>query len=217
MDKVKYFAKLSAVGAITLVKFYLVASLSTALCAFLVVLFAAMDGHGAGPHTSGGASVIALFAARPLHGVLLLLVVASFWLLVVLVGKYTVKKVVHRIVSDKSEDTILPLMDKVIGKFNADRPRVLDRMADASKARLRLLQEVREGEGNRWVRRALAFAFKKARLDDVDFTQEDTRLSGVIKDKAVQALHGMSRPGNTAFRIVIGIQWLLVLAAFLMR
>lgn len=215
IDQVKYFTKLSSTAVLTLVKLYVVAMLSTAVSFFVCFMSLFIEPVGAAPHAGAESTLLVLLETRPWQCVFCALIVACGFLLVVLSGKYTMSKVINRLVSDKSENTVLPLLNKVIEKFRQKRPAILEQASAASRSKLNLIQEVKNEIQNRWVKRAVVFALKKARLDDVDFSQEDTRLSEVIRDRTMMALREMSQPDKPLFWITIAFQWVLVVAAYL--
>lgn len=215
MDQVKYFAKLSSIAVFTLVKLYAVAMFSSVASLVACVLITVFYAPGAAPHASGTAAILVLVTTRPWHCILTLLIVASGVVLVVLSGKYTVSKVIHRIVTDKSESTILPFLDKAIEKFRKRRPAMVDRASDSAMTKLRLVQEAKNESDNRWLRGALVLAFKKARLDDIDLAKDDTHLSEVIRDRTMLALQEMSKPSKTLFWAFIVVQWISVLVAWM--
>lgn len=214
IDQVKYFGKLSSIAVFTLVKLHALAMLSSSVSLFVVILSMITSGAAA-PHASGPAAILVLAASRPLHCVLALLIVASGFVLVMLSGKYAVKKVIHRIVTDKSESTILPFLNKAIEKFRKGRPAIMDRASSASTAKMNLIQEARKEGGNRWLRGAVVLGLKKARLDDVDLAKDDTHVSEVIRDRTMVALQETSKPGKTMFWALILVQWVMVLIAFI--
>lgn len=213
IDQVKYFAKLSGLAAFTLVKLYAVGLGSTVISLILCVLI--MTGSsGAAVDADGATTGWELMSSRTLYIVFAVLIVAGGVLLALLANKYTVSKVINRILTDKGEPMLVPFLDKAIEKFRRNRPASVDRASDTTMAKMRLVQEARNGSGNRWTRSALALAFKTARLDDVDFTKDDTRMGEVVRDRTMLALREMSRPGKTAFWAVIAVQWLLALVAW---
>jgi hypothetical protein len=215
IDQVRYFAKLSSLAVVTLVKLYAVAMFSSIVSLVICLIILITYAPGAAPHASGAAAIVVLVTTRPWHCTLAMVIVLCGVLLVMLSGKYTISKVIHRLVSDKSEGTILPLMNKAIDKFRKERPAGMDKAATVTRSKLALIQQVKNGSGDRWVRRALVFAFKKAQLDDIDFAQDDLRLSDVIRDRTMQAIRDMSKPSKSLFWTVIAVQWLAVLLAYL--
>lgn len=215
-EQVKYFAKLSAVAVFTVVKMYALAMVSTALSLVACLLIMIASVTGAAPHVSGAAAILVLIAAQPLQSFLALVILACGVPLVVLSGKYAMNKVVHRIISDKGERMIAPFMDKVIERYRKNRPAVMDRASDATLAKMRLAQEAKKESGDRWLRGALALAFKKARLDDIDLSKEDARLGDVIRDRTMLAMREMSQPSKTLYWTAIGVQWICVLLAWVL-
>jgi hypothetical protein len=212
-DQVKYLAKLSASTAFTMVKLYAAAAASTILSLVLsvhIMITSAPDADGV---TSG----MGLIAARPWHCVIAILILGGGAVLVILSGKYALGKVMHKLLTDKGEAMIAPFLDKAIGKFRENRPASIGSASSAALSKMRLAQEARNGSGNRWMRGALALAFKQARLDDVDFSKDDTRMGEVVRDRTMLALREMSRPGKALILAVVGAQWFLVLLGWIIR
>lgn len=216
IEPLKYSASLSATAVASLTKLLLLAFVSygASLAVALAVLFTA--GTAAAPH-AGQAAAFALLTSRPVQCLAVLLIALSIYPLVTISIQYALRKVVHRVVQEKGETTLVPLMNKAIDRFRQERPAVLGQAADTAWTKLQLLHGLQAAGGNPWVRRALGYAFKKARLDDIPFDQDGLRTSEVVRDRTMQAMHEMSAPDKRSYWIVIALQWVLVLVSYLLR
>jgi hypothetical protein len=217
IDHIKYFAKISSVAFLSFLKIVVLGFLSTILSFIVGLVILLLGGfHGGAPHGDGTGALLIIFLEAPVQWILLFLILASCVLIVSFAGSYALRKVINRIIQDKSESVLYPALDRVLLKLNADQGSLLKRGMDYSVLKLKLIDTVKKETDNKWTRRVLTYGFQKLKIDDIDFSQETIDTNGIIKSKTIQALKSVSAPGKTLFWCIIGFHWLAVLVIALM-
>jgi hypothetical protein len=131
-------------------------------------------------------------------------------------NQYIIKKIISKIVTDKSESLIHPFLDKVLTKFKDKQPNVLRNSGDFTLNKLKIIQEIKNDKSeNKWLKKILVFGMKKIQLDDVDFSKENLNFYEIIKTKTIQSLQSVSEPSKNAIWISVGIQWVILLFIWL--
>ncbi|WP_278010061.1 hypothetical protein [Flavobacterium gyeonganense] len=160
-EQVKYFAKISSIAIFSFIKINLLGFVNTLICCTIgCFLLSANVGHAA--HTNSGALILLVFfTSKPVGTTLLVLIFLAPFLYIILGNKYIISKVVHRLIKDKSESTITPLLDKVLTKFKENQPDGLKKGADLGLAKIKLLNQVKSETDNKWLKKVLLFGLKK--------------------------------------------------------
>lgn len=131
-------------------------------------------------------------------------------------NKYIITKLANKLITDKSESLINPLLDKAINKFQYKQPNVVKNAGDFSINKLKIIQDIKDDNSeNKWLRKIIVFGMKKINLDDVDFNQENQNFYDIIKLKTYQSLKNISEPSRKSIFIVFGIQWAIALFIWL--
>lgn len=213
-ENFKYFVKLSSIGAASLIKINLLGIFSTVIVAIIGAVFLVKNidpGHSA--HVSPIPFLALLFAARPVGSILWLIsTFGSPWLFIFFGNKYTIKKVANKLITDKSESLIHPLLDKVLQKFHKNQPQIVRSAGDYSMTKMRIIHEIKNDQSeNKWLRKILVFAMKKVNMDDIDFNQENLNFYEIIKLKTIQTLESITKPSRNTIWILLTIQWAIVL------
>jgi hypothetical protein len=219
IDKIKYYAKLSSIGFFSFLKYFAVGNIS-AVSAFVIGLFILLyQTQVNAPHAGGSASALVIFAMAPVQSVLLVLVLASSYLVFSLASGYAMKKVIRKLLDDQSESTLYPLIDKVLDKAKKNKnTSLLKKGADISVVQIQLIDTIRQESENKWIKKALAYGFKKIKLDDIDFHDEQLDAYEVIRKKTVQALQHAAQPDKQKLWLIIGFHWVVVVVVvFLAR
>ncbi len=215
--KVKYFAKVSGIGISSFVKINLLAAVSTVtvlITAFILLSRGIDVGHSG--HVSAIPFLMAMFLSRPVGSVLLLFIVISPYLFFMFGNKYIVSKISNRIIKDNSENYIYPMLDNVLAQLEKKQPDLFKKGADYTLLQMKLLQGVKEGTENKWLKRVIAFGIKKVKLDDVDFQNPNVSVADIIKNKVVNGLQNMTEPSRNNIWIILGLQWLSLLLIWLL-
>ena len=84
-----------------------------------------------------------------------------------------------------------------------------------TKLQLKLIQEIRDSNDNKWLKKIIIYGFKKVSLNDIDFKDENVSFSDIIKDKIITGLKNVSKPNRNFFWIILGVQIILFLLIFI--
>lgn len=218
-DDFKYFTKLFGRATLSFLKINLIGQFSIAiLCiATIIIIIRQTYSNGGGPvHTSGEAAIVVLFMQRPIvFGITLLSMIASPFLLFSMGNKYVMLKTINRLISDKGEKLLFPIIDKILLKVKEYQPELFKQGVDKTKLQLKILQEIRDSKQNKWLKKIITFGFKKVDLNEIDFIDENVSFSEIIKVKIIEQLKSISEPSRLFFWILLVFNFLvLVLAGF---
>ena len=213
-----YFAKLSASAVASFVKINILGSFTTVFV--VVVEFVLMSKNinaGSSAHVSAIPFLTMMFAFRPIGSILCYITcLASSFLFFTLGNKYIISKLANKLITDKSESLINPLLDKVINKFQAKQPIAIKNVGDFSINKLKIIQDIQNDDSeNKWLRKIVVFGMKKIKLDDIDFNQENQNFYDIIKLKTHQTLKNISEPSRKSIFILIGVQFAILLFVWL--
>lgn len=215
-DNLKYATKFFSSAAFSFVKINIIGQLlifALSLATLLIFLFQSANGQGA----PGGLAIIPitimLFFERPIGFTLIALFLFIIPFVLFSFGnKYIISKTIHKLLSDKGETILFPIIDKVLGKIKSNQPELLKNGSDNTKLKLKLIQEISDSkDNNKWLKKIIIYGFKKVNLDDVDFTDEKISFTDIIKNKTISGLKDVSEPNRKFFWIILGIQILLLI------
>ncbi|MCY1540660.1 hypothetical protein D9M68_763130 [compost metagenome] len=211
-ENIKYLARLTAMVTGTWLKINLFFGSISVISIFLGLFFLLKDidsGHSG--HTSAAPALVLMFIQKPVGSILWLLMLACIYLVFLFSGKYIIAKLINRIVQDKSETIIIPLLDKIISRAKALQPGAVRKGIDAAVVRMQLSEQLKSEGGYKWINRIIHFALKRIALNDVDFTDPELKLDAVIKDRIIQFLKDTSTPDKTSLWLILGFQCLALL------
>ncbi|MPT32326.1 MAG: hypothetical protein E2600_11815 [Chryseobacterium sp.] len=219
-ENLKYIAKLSASAASSFLKINILGAFSTVIVIILefTILIKGIDaGHSA--HASAIPFLLMMFFARPVGSVLWYLTcLASPYVFFLFGNQYIISKITNKVITDKSESLIIPILDRVLNKFQAKQPNVLRNTGDYSMNKLKIIQAIRNDKSeNKWLRKIIVFGMKKVKMDGIDFTQENLNFYDIIKVKTIQTLKNISEPSRNMIWITIGAQWAILLFIWLTK
>lgn len=216
-EQVKYFTKITSIAAFSFIKINLLGSFNTLICCTIgSFLLSANVGHAA--HTNSGALILLVFfTSKPIGTILLVLIFLSSILYIILGNKYIVSKVIHRLIKDKSESTITPLLDRALTKFKNNQPDGIKTGADLGLAKIKLLDQVKSETDNKWLKKVLLFGLKKIKLNDVDLSQDNIDFKDIIKTKTITALHNSTEPSRKGILAVLILQWIFLLLIWIIK
>lgn len=207
-----YIAKLTSLAFFNWIKLNILGTFSTIITFVigLIVILNQVDTGHAG-HAGVLPVFIVMFLTKPLGSILLILIFLCNFLFVALSNKYVVGKVINKIVNDKAESHMLPVIDKILSKFKDNQPNLIKNGADYGLVKLKLIDQVKKESDNRWIKKAICFGMEKIRLDDVDFNNENLSFNEIIKQKLFTSLKQMSAPSMANIWYVVLFQWLALL------
>ena len=213
-ENFKYFAKLSAIAIGSFLKINILGIFST-ITVVIIEFFLLTENIDAGH--SGHASAIPFltmtFFARPTGSILWYLTcICSPFIFFALGNKYIISKLSNKLITDKSESLINPILEKVFQKFETKQPEILKNTGDFTLSRLKLIQEIKNDQTeNKWLRKIIVFGMKKIKLDDVDFNHENHNFYDIVKAKTIQSLKDITEPNRNLIWTTIATQWAILL------
>lgn len=201
-----YFAKLSFKILMTFIKINLLGFISTV--SVIIIEFAILSTQGEGAPTNSYSFIpdfVYNFWNRPIGTFLWLLTCfASSITFFILGNNYIISKVAHQILTDKSESLVYPFLDKIFLRSKNNSPHVFKNIGDYSVNKIRMIQSVQEDQNeNKWLRRIIAFAMKRVKLDDVDFKNKNQDFYEIFKTKTIQNLKEISEPSKMSIWIAL--------------
>ena len=205
----KDFGKYAASAALSLVLVLLVGAV-TSLTVLLMGGFEILTKDRViGGHADAGLALFFVALLHPICSVILL--VAGIILPIVYFGvgyKTVLKKVIYKVLHEKGESIIYPLLDKLLNEFRQKQPSSVKTTTDYSLKKLQLMESIKQGQGNGLLRRVVAFGLSKVKLNDVELNKEGRDFYEVIKIATVQQLKQVSKPSWWPLLIILILQWL---------
>jgi hypothetical protein len=214
LSGVKYGARITTGAALSLVKIMTLGILSTSLTSGLgiaLIIYQTFHGSSGPVHASGHAAMLVLFMARPIGMALMILsLFASPYLFFLFGNQYIVRKVAGRILADKGEVLLYPMLDRAFNAVKQKQPDLLRKGADASMMKIRLLQEAAHGGEDKWTRKVLLFALKKTDLHSLDLSDTHISAGDIVKGKVIAQMQEFTQHDRKIFWLILAIQWISV-------
>lgn len=214
-DEVKYAAKLLSRATFSFLKINLIGQISIAILCIItiIVVIGQTFNNGGGPfHTNGQAAVLVLFLARPISFILTILTaLGGPFLLFSLGNKYVMTSTINRLITDKGEQILFPIIDRILNKVKANQPQLMQIGFDKTKLQLKVLQEIRDSKENKWFKKIIAYGFKKIELNEIDFRDENVSYTEIVKNKIIDKLKDISEPSRLFFYLILGWSALILL------
>lgn len=219
-ENFKYFAKLSRIAIISFLKINILTAFSTVIVVIIEFFLLTKNidvGHSA--HASSIPFLILTFGVRPIGSILWFLTcIGSPFIFFVLGNKYIISKLTNRLINDKSESLINPLLEKVLLKFQMNQPEILKNTGDYSLNKLKIIQEIKNDKTeNKWLKKIIVFGMQKIKLNDIDFNQENQNFYDIIKVKTIQSLKSISEPSKKLIWITFIVQWTILIFIWLTK
>ena len=127
----------------------------------------------------------------------------------VIANKYTIQNIIYSVWVSKGQDFVEPLVEKISTKITA-KVNWSSAISNQAMLKARLISENATAvETPKLQRKVLNYAFKKVQLDDIDFKDENLRLTDVLILKIKSFISTVSKPSLTLFWIVASIQIVL--------
>lgn len=210
-DSIKLIAKVSAKTAlkwIFIISFGVILTLITFFIALWSNAELAGGGHG---------SVIALFIGLLTSNFFAFLLVFGspvfIGLYFVIANKISIQNAIYLIWKGKAGDYISSKVSSLAERVTA-KEGWRSNLADKAKLKTKLLQEIKEEkETSKLQRKIISYGFKKVRLDDVDFKDENLKFSDVLTTKFNHFISETAKPSLKLFWILVIIQISLLICS----
>lgn len=212
-DEFKYVAKLLSRATLSFLKINLIGQISIAILCIITIIVIQTFNNGGGPvHTNGQAAILVLFAARPISfGLTILSIFGAPILLFTLGNKYVMLRTINRLIADKGEQLLFPIIDRILNKAKDNQPQLFQKGTDKAKLQLKILQEIRDSKENKWLKKIIIYGFKKVELDEIDFKNKNVSFTEILKGKIIDKLKDISQPSRLFFYLILGWQALILL------
>jgi len=199
---ISYIKKLTILATKNLFRYYLLAILSTVL--YMIVGYLLLRSNSSFFSMHGQAQTIGKFLW--LIGLILLPI-----LLFLFSNKYVFATVAGKVVQERQDDLIVPVLDKVLLVFQSNQPDLVQNAGDYTFAKLKLINQVKNTKiENPWIKRIVVFGLNKISFESLDL-DNNNNFYDIVKSKFIAVLEMLTESDNRPFWICIAIQWLIIL------
>lgn len=208
-ENIKLYAKISGKAFLKWLFVLLSGSIISAIL-FLIIFFTNVSGAGGG-HGNAYAFVINL-AVQDLFGFLLFIGMPLFvFLYFAVANKIGIQTIIYEIWTNKAMQFVEPAIKKIADKITS-KQNWMTSVSDQAMLRAKLLDENRNDKSNSSLnRRVLGYVFKKIKLDDIDFRDENLTLTEVLTLKLKNFISETTKPSFILFWVLVGVQFLLLI------
>jgi hypothetical protein len=201
-ENIKLFAK---IGGKSMAKWLLVVFTGIIITIlFLIIALVSSDADG----------VFFDMAKKDICGFLLVVGAPVFLVLYFIAAqKIAADTIVYEIWKNKAESFIQPQVAAIVERVTGHEK--VGKIASPALLRLKLLDANRNAANSKIQKRAIGYIFKRIRLDDIDFSAGDLKLSDVLSQKFSNFISDFTQPSWTFFWIVSGIQTVLFIGSLI--
>ncbi|MBU3658474.1 MAG: hypothetical protein FGM14_01265 [Flavobacteriales bacterium] len=210
-NQLKQISQLTRIGLFSWVKIMLLSIVSTVL-SFILGVYYFFKSVSESKLTANDwlNDLWTIISSHLFEAFFLFLVFNSIWLLIYLANDYVTFKIIHKLISDNSEKILEPILEKSLASVKSKFPKLMQKGADFSMTKLKLIEEIKTSKENRFIKRIILFCLDQVYLADVDLSKENTSFEEILKIKIIQILKGITEPTRIWILLVILFQWLVV-------
>lgn len=209
-EHLKDFGKYTASAALNLLLVIVLGSVTTltvTLAGFFTILF--KNSIGGAAHAGGSAVFFMVALLNPVSTVIWFIAGIILPVVYFALGyKFALKKLIHKVLHNKGEIVIYPLLEKLLNEFRQRQPATVKNSTDYGLKKLQLIESIKHGNSNSLVKRIVIFGLNKVKLNDVELNKEGQDFYDVIKIATVQQLQQVSKPSWWPLLIIMAFQWL---------
>jgi hypothetical protein len=211
-NHLKQIGKLAQIGIFSWVKVMILSVVST-LLSFIIGVFYFLKSISESELTTKNwfGDILDILSSHLMGAFFLFLIFNSIWLLIYLANDYVTYKIIYQLISDNSEKVLEPILDKLLTSIKAKFPKLMQKGADFSMTKLRLIEEIKISKENRFIKKIIVYCLDQVYLGDVDLNKENVSFEEILKIKIIQVLKGITEPTRIWILLVILFQWLIVL------
>jgi hypothetical protein len=204
-------SKLTRIGLFSWVKIMLLSIVST-LLSFIIGVYYFFRSISESELTANNwlSDIWGILGSYLTGAFFLFLVFNSIWLLIYLANDYVMYKIIYQLISDNSEKELEPILDKSLASMKLKFPKLMQKGVDFSMTKLKLIEEIKTSNENRFIKKIIVFCLDQVYLADVDLNKENTSFEEILKIKIIQILKGITEPTRIWILLVILFQWLVV-------
>ncbi|SFD16886.1 hypothetical protein [Flavobacterium phragmitis] len=211
-EEIKMMAGISAKSSLKWLIVMVSGNVFTIIC-FLIILFQNADFAGGG-HGNVYAFLTGLFFNNICGFILFAGAPVFAFLYFVIANKVAIQQMIYltwknKKISDYIDSKVVLLVDKI-----TDSNSLVGTISNESILRLKLLEANKnDKENSRIKKRIINYLFQKIRLDDVDFSKEDLKLSEIVSLKINQFISETIEPSLLFFWLLFLLQVVLFVVA----
>lgn len=211
-EEIKMMAGISAKSSLKWLIVMVSGNVFTIIC-FLIILFQNADFAGGG-HGNACAFLAGLFFNNICGFILFAGAPVFAFLYFVIANKVAIQQMIYltwknKKISDYIDSKVVLLVDKI-----TDSNSLVGTISNESILRLKLLEANKnDKENSRIKKRIINYLFQKIRLDDVDFSKEDLKLSEIVSLKINQFISETIEPSLLFFWLLFLLQVVLFVVA----
>lgn len=124
----------------------------------------------------------------------------------VLANKVAIQTAIHLLWKNKAENFIGERVKAIVDGITS-KSDWANKISNSAFLRVRLLEAAsNDPESSGMKRKVMKFIFKRIRLDDINFRDENLRLSDIISNKINSFISEMSEPSLLLFWLLMGLQ-----------
>lgn len=212
-ESIKLYAKISGKAFLKWL-FVIVSGIIITMIFFFIIMFKDISGAGGG-HGNALAFILNL-ALQDFFGFLLFAGAPVFIILYfVVANKIAIQTIIYEIWTNKAVQFVEPAVQKIAEKITS-KQNWITFASDQAMLRAKLLDENRNDKSNSSLnKRVLGYVFKKIKLDDIDFKDENLTLADILTLKLKNFISETTKPSFNLFWILLGIQVLFLILSFI--
>lgn len=170
-------------------------------------------------HTGGGLGallgVLVLFKIDFWPMLLLVASVAFIATYAMVASKVSLGFIISHLYENKLSSVIGDKLTGMLSKLIEQKPQWLQSIENVKTLKEKLLNASNEDSSlNKIQRKAMHYALKKAKLDDIDFSAGNANLANDVSGKVMTQLSEAASPSYMLFWIAVGVHVLLAILAF---
>jgi hypothetical protein len=211
IENIKLFAKISAKSALTWLLIFCTGAFFTFL--FMIITLFSLDRETGGGHF-GALGLPFDYLQSNFPAFLVVFCFPVFGVLYYLcANKMAVNKAIYETWKNKGESQLGPVAASLIERVTGNQR--IEKIASPALLRIKLLDSVRQSSESKIKKRIIGYAFKKIRLDDIDFSANDIKLSDVLSQKFINFISESASPSWLFFWILLLVHIALFAAALI--
>lgn len=207
-ESIKLYAKISGKSFLKWL-IVIITGIVVTMIFFFVILFTNASGAGGG-HGNALAFITNL-AIQDFFGLLLFAGAPVFiFLYFSVANKIAIQTVIYEIWTNKAVQFVEPAIKKIAEKITS-KQNWITTVSNSAMLRAKLLDENRNDKSNSTLnKRVLNYVFKRIKLDDIDFRNENLTLADIITLKIKNFISGIAEPSFKLFWVLLITQFVLL-------
>lgn len=212
-ENIKLYAKISGKAFLKWL-FVIVSGIVLTLILFLIILFTNSSGAGGG-HGNAYAFILNL-AVQDFFGFLLFIGTPVFiFLYFAIANKIGIQTIIYEIWTNKAVQFVEPAIKKIAEKITSKQNWVTT-VSNEAMLRAKLLDANRNDKSNSTLnKRVLGYVFKKIKLDDIDFRDENLTLADILTLKLKNFISETTQPSFKLFWVLLVVQIVLLILSII--